>query len=156
MEIACYKKKCKFFIWITPLDNGPNEELNTLENLQKKMSNVCLNPNCCILYKANIGNRDHVFIHCNQAKELWGRFQAQTRQVIAGNNVKSFCLSLCQLNQISRKNVIFFNLGVVILWSLWLERNNRIFNNSNKSMLNLWEDSCYLRGFWCIASIQIL
>ena len=35
-----------------------------------------------------------------------------------------------------------------LLWIVWIERNNRIFKDKSRFIVNLWEDICNLIGVW--------
>ena len=48
----------------------------------------------------------------------------------------------------TKRELISFNLFVATIWSIWLERNKRLFRNSISNANNLWKDICNLTGLW--------
>ncbi|KGN48515.1 hypothetical protein Csa_002823 [Cucumis sativus] len=46
----------------------------------------------------------------------------------------------------NRQGIIRFNVVVAALWTIWLEQNNRVFNNKFASNVNIWED--ILQVYW--------
>lgn len=125
-------KKCKFFIW-SILYKGPN----TKEVLQKKAPSILSGALCAF----QVIRIDTIFL---------STFKQQTDHQVIVDDIKSLCHSLCQLKSTKEEYNHIFNLAVAILWNIWFERNNRIFSNKQKSVLNLWKDVCNYLGLWCI------
>lgn len=48
----------------------------------------------------------------------------------------------------SKKGLICHNLLVAVIWTIWLERDKRAFNNRLSNTLKVWEDICNLTGLW--------
>lgn len=60
-------------------------------------------------------------------------------------DLKDLCGNLCYINtKVKKKGLINFNLIVAAIWTIWLERNKRIFNNTCVSIINIWKDICNL------------
>lgn len=49
------------------------------------------------------------------------------------------CKLICKKKQKQKKKIIFFNTVITTIWSIWLERNDIIFNK-DKAPLDLKED----------------
>ena len=77
-------KKCKFFIW-----SLMHSSINTMKVIQKKIPNLCLNPNWCVLCKSKNDNKDHLMIHCSYAKFLWQWLIEETSTDFTKNEVKT-------------------------------------------------------------------
>ncbi|TYK10888.1 LINE-1 retrotransposable element ORF2 protein [Cucumis melo var. makuwa] len=136
-------QKCKFFIWTMV-----HQKLNTMDNIQKRNPNMCLNPNWCISCRSSNEDMNHLFILCPTAHRLWNLWSSETGIPMANTNVKDLCLSLCRLTGGNAKNIISFNAAIATLWTIWIRRNNLIFEEKDSSYQNAWEDICTLMGSW--------
>lgn len=119
-----------------------------MEILQRKMPKSCLNPNMCVLCKAASEDINHLFLTCGVSRILWDRIYSYIGLGFNIWNIKTLYESFSKLAQSNRRNIIFLNVGVVVLWSMWKERNNKIFNNTEKSMTNIWEEINNMIGLW--------
>ena len=50
------------------------------------------------------------------------------------DSTKPICKDICLLNQKHTKGVITFDLNSVFLWSIWLQRNQRIFRGKKRQL----------------------
>lgn len=125
-------KKCRFFVW-----SLFHESINSVDNLQKRLPNTYLHPNRCVLCKSIVEDMNHIFISCHFTKSLSVRLFSQVGRHLDTNNTNSLCLFHDLMKQTNRKNIICLNAGVVLLWSVWVERNNRIFKSVEKSLVNI-------------------
>lgn len=107
-----------------------------MENLQRKLPNFKLNPKWCILCQKHSENMDHLFLRCNTASTIWSKVASK----IGWHNSHSLIYSLCK--------EMLSTLIVATLWTLWNERNRRIFSNADKSNTGIWENICTLTGLW--------
>ena len=119
-----------------------------VEVLQKRLPKWILNPSWYVLCKASEENRNHLFYGCPYNKGIWEKVGALLHHQYNFDNTALLCKHICRNRPKSKKQVIHLNMAVVTLWSIWLERNKRIFNGKEKSLPALWEDIQALIGLW--------
>ena len=124
------------------------ESINTTDVLQKRLPNTYLQPNRCVLCKSVAEGLNHIFTSCHLTKSLCDKLIRHIDVQFDTRNAKSLCLSLGAMKQTNKKNVICLNAGVALLWTIWLERNSRLFRYVEKSLVNMWEDIGTLVGMW--------
>ena len=98
---------------------------------------MCLNPNRCILCCASSEDVDHLLLDCKITKALWKKMSDVLEDLV---NISNFALlgkNVSKLKQTSRRNVIKFSAIADLLWTVWIERNNRIFMEKSNSIVNL-------------------
>ena len=148
----CYRKlwkglvppRIEIFTWIACL-----EKLNTRNKLSK-LNIIPPHEDVCILCKASTESGPHLLLHCQFSWILWSWWC----------NIWSIswvCPSSIQLaleqwflpskSEISRK--LWLAGFMVIVWSIWKERNARIFTNKSCS-INEIKDLILLRLSWWI------
>lgn len=59
----------------------------------------------------------------------------------------SLCLTLCAINQ-RIALAPYYNVIAAATWTLWLDRNNMIFNENERSMLSSWKNICNFVEIW--------
>ena len=114
----------------------------------KEAPHMTLNPNWCALCRKNGEGRDHLFLKCSFALSIWQKLEMQFRRYTHQQNASSLCIEVCRVKQRSKKEIIAFNSFTITLWSIWLERNNRTFNDKEKPHYELWDDIKALTGLW--------
>ena len=119
-----------------------------MEVLQRRQPKTCINPNRCVMCHSHYETSDHLFVNCRATNFLWDTLRAQTGYQHSFNNLKSVALSLLHHNFSTRRNIIITKATVAVLWSIWTERNRRIFVIKQNSLLNLWEDCCNYIDLW--------
>lgn len=99
------------------------------ERRQSRLPSFSLNPNRCILCCQAEETLDLLFLHCPYTGYL-------------DFILDSFNLSLspCIKQSSERSDWSESNVVGSLLWSTWLENNNRIFANSFESVFHIWED----------------
>ena len=137
-------KKCRFFTW-----SLLHCCINTCDILKRKVPTLNISPNWCSLCKRHSKEIDHIFIDCHTAKILWNKLEELLGWKNQQQNVVSLCSFLCsiKIKQRNKRGIIFFNIIASVLWILWLERNNGIFKDKEKSTIDLWEDIISLSGY---------
>ncbi len=119
-----------FFTWLASLG-----KLLTADNLRRR--NIILVSWCCMC-KADGESVDHLFLHCNLARELWTMvFSLFGMQWVMLRRVVD--VLACWKGRLGRhKNRIIRDaIPHSVLWCLWRERNARTFEGSERNMLNL-------------------
>lgn len=88
-------------------------------------------PNCVMCSNEMGESRDHLFLHCITARDLWLCFvQAFGFDWVAPRTVVDL-LAFWQSREYSSglRELIWRLAPLAICWTLWKERNNRSFNN---------------------------
>lgn len=138
--------KVKVFSWVVGL-----KKILTIDNLHLlKMIIV----NACPLYLSDLESVDHLLLHYQFSYQIWMPFF----QLLGF----AYCLShlWCQLFNEERvisgssfRRRLWSTTIPSIIWSLWLERNKRIFRRKKSSFMHLL-DIIKLRTAWWIVESE--
>lgn len=113
--------KIKFFVW-----KVFKEALPVGERLAAR--NISVDTTCKVCN--NVESINHLFLHCDIAYKVWklAPFSPciDSRRLL---DLTTAWNGLCKLICLPPSGVTSGSLAPWILWSLWLARNNRIFNN---------------------------
>ena len=123
-------KKCKFFIWIA-IYKG----ILTIETIQHRIRNICLNSNWCIMCKNNIETTYHLFLYYPSILSLRSNVKVHTGWINNLNNLRDNFKHICSINTKSLKVVIHINLPVATTWIIWLERNKNSSTTTTSHLL---------------------
>lgn len=121
--------KCRFFAW-TLLHN----RVLTAENLQKR--GWPHNPSCC-LCNSTFETTVHLCKDCPFSREVWDRILSWAnlssfKGIYGSDSLYDWWRNLrSRCNKPSRRS--FDGLIIYFWWSIWLERNNRIFHSQLRS-----------------------
>jgi hypothetical protein len=118
-----------FFAWTTAL-----EEILTLDNLRKRQIIVI---NRCCMCKKNEESVDHLLLHCEVVCVLWNAIFCRFRLswVMPRRVVDLF--ACWWTGGRSRSAVVWKMVPCCLLWCLWMERNDRQFEDKERSMEEL-------------------
>jgi hypothetical protein len=123
--------KCKFFSWLL-LQN----KIWTADRLLLREW-----PNCyfCPLCERNLETAFHLMVECPYSKQIWSAAAtwagcpSLSPAIWSANfDLQSWFCHLLKVQQQYRKGV--GSLVLLIVWSLWRERNNRIFRKAELSV----------------------
>ncbi|KAA0056004.1 LINE-1 retrotransposable element ORF2 protein [Cucumis melo var. makuwa] len=123
-----------------------------VDRLQKRLPNWALSPNWYYMCNKSQEDINHLFIHCPYSQQLWSKAKALLKWTSTPNDVQSLAQNICSLNIRTQKGLITFNTSAILLWKIWLERNNRIFKQQEKDSQDLWEDILAQTGLWSCKS----
>lgn len=130
--------KVNFFVWLVF-----HKSISTNDNLSQR---GFLGPSRCILCKNQAETVCHLFLECPFCQRVWGRalsmlgnFQMEEIRGASVDETVSHWIKLTKLVGKSSnwgKSLLyaFSLLPKFLLWSIWLERNNEIFNESPPSL----------------------
>ena len=122
--------KVAFFVWTAALG-----KCLTIDNLRKRK--ICI-LDWCYMCKCNSETVDHLFLHCPVVLELWdmvlGLFGVCW--VMPMSIVE---LLACWQGRFGRHHNgdIWIFVPHCLMWCIWKERNNRYFEDNERSMLDL-------------------
>ncbi|KAK9117646.1 hypothetical protein Sjap_016593 [Stephania japonica] len=116
--------KCRVLCWMVWLD-----KVNVADILQKRCPLIYLQPSWRALCKADEESIDHVFLHCRFSLCLW---HAMATELGSGlDDDVSHAMA-------ARKGILWRTGMLMILWSLWEERNGRIFRSKDRNWEEVW------------------
>ena len=70
---------------------------------------------------------NHIFIACENAQDLWNRTDNLLLWQNSHESIKSLCNEICYIStRRTKKGAIAFNFIAVLLWTIWLERNQML------------------------------
>jgi hypothetical protein len=118
-----------FFVWSAALG-----KILTLDNLRKK--NMVL-INRCGMCKKDEEFIDHLLIHCECAQFLWNAFFSRFGLAWAMPRGVVNLLQCWWSGGRSQSAVVWKMVSLCIMWCLWSERNERFFEDSEKSLEDL-------------------
>ncbi|KAJ4765864.1 RNA-directed DNA polymerase (reverse transcriptase)-related family protein [Rhynchospora pubera] len=98
-----------------------------LTQCQLLKRNIVFQPHCHLCQHDILETAEHLFCSCPFSASLWSSLALDN---IALLGVQHLLQYVCSLN---RNDVTSVRLATA-LWSLWLERNNRIFRNSTRTV----------------------
>lgn len=133
----------KFFPWSLLY-----EKINTIDILQRKLHNFCLNPSIYALCMEKWEDLELLFLNCKLTNYLWYKLFSCVGDFTDKSSIQSIRTSICSLKPTSSENVIKFSGGATVLWSIWKERNNRTFMEKKNSTINIWVNVCNFMELW--------
>ncbi|CAN1315223.1 LINE-1 retrotransposable element ORF2 protein [Linum perenne] len=137
-KIAC-------FCWRVFFNKVP-----TIDNLQRKgLPHV----NRCVLCYSNLETVEHLFLSCEFASLLWSLLSSKLS--IHGpfsSSMKGFISGWKGLNCRSRFSPVMNVLFHAVFWSIWKERNDRIFRDSENPPGSILHSIWFKVGDWMSVS----
>ncbi|XP_019055998.1 PREDICTED: uncharacterized protein LOC109115886 [Nelumbo nucifera] len=111
-----------FLVWITALD-----KCLTRANLVRR--GIQILDLSCSLCGSSAESTDHLCIHCPFSSQLWSHFL----RWVMPRSVKELlcCWKLMGLSK--KKKTVWKTIPIAVFWSIWSERNRRIFCNKASS-----------------------
>lgn len=129
--------KIKIFAWMLWL-----EKVNTIDVLQKRLPNTTFFPSRCCLCRQDGESIDHLFARCPFTEQIWITMASELG--MQWNSVQSIQALLQMVVAVagSQKLKLLWNSGVMhVLWSIWAERNRRIFGDQDYNWMEVWESA---------------
>jgi hypothetical protein len=125
--------KVSFFLWLTA-----QNRILTWDNLRKR---GFTGPSRCTLCQHNEETMEHLLNTCHYSHQIWDwGAQAMRRSQRNRDSIRD---TLANWETISFHNPILQRIWQLlpgfILWSIWKERNKRIFNSKQSPSLTTWE-----------------
>lgn len=140
LKVAC-------FSWIVAW-----EACLTQSNLQKRRFQLCSRCPLCEEHPEEVG---HLFLHCRVTRQLWNMFLAMLGMSWAMPKSIVELLQGWSREGISKKSLRTWNtIPQAMWWTIWLERNNRIFEGTSSNIHILKQRCIFLLAFWCNLVIE--
>jgi hypothetical protein len=114
-----------FFVWSAALG-----KILTLDNLKRR--NIVL-VNRCGMCKKDEESIDHLLLHCERAQLLWNAFFGRFGLAwVMPQGVVDLLHCWWSVGR-PRSDVVWKMVPLCIMWCLWVERNGRFFEDSERS-----------------------
>jgi hypothetical protein len=125
--------KVSFFLWLTA-----QNRILTWDNLRKR---GFTGPSRCTLCQQNEETMEHLLNNCHYSQQIWDwGAQAMRRSQRHRDSIRD---TIVNWETISFHNPILQRIWQLLpgftLWSIWKERNKRIFNSRESSPTTTWE-----------------
>ena len=127
--------KVKVFIWLLVLG-----KVNVHTTMQKRRPYHYLSPGWCVLCKKENKSIDHLFLHCQFSFRLWCKIVKEfNREWVTPRS----CIDLLGLGNgffLNKKGKAPWKVATIAtLWAVWLERNNRVFEEKEEVLEYVWD-----------------
>ena len=138
--------KVTLFCWLARED-----KISTLSNLSKKGCNIQCATDTCVLCHKNSETAEHLLLNCEFSERIWHFFG----QIL---DLQSHPQSLLEVwtswipSIESQQQLLWDLLSRAIFWSIWFERNNRIFNLNVLSPISIIIKAIHLLLAWIFAA----
>ena len=142
---SCVPYRVKVFVWLVI-----HGKVNTFDLVQKRNPNMALSPAWCVLCRKDNESIDHLLIHCQVANGLWAQLRREAG-VLGALPEKCKGLLMDEVigfgsNKMAR--VMWRAMVMSLMWSLWLERNARIFSAKEMCPQDVFEKAKFLASLW--------
>jgi hypothetical protein len=129
------------------------DRLPTKLNLQRR-GIVQVADNLCISGCGNAESAVHLFLHCQVFGSLWNRIRSWIGvSGVDTNNIREHFHQFTHYLGLSKARRSFLQLlWLLCIWLVWNERNNRLFNNSEKSIEHLLDKVKFHSLWWLKAN----
>ncbi|KAG2707779.1 hypothetical protein I3760_05G162800 [Carya illinoinensis] len=122
--------KASFFVWTASLG-----KILTTDNLRKRR--IIIADWCCIC-KGGGESVNHLLLHCDVARTLWNDVFARLALVwMMPKTVEAALASWPSIRGRQSIKAMWKMIPICILWSLWRERNDRTFEDKERSIEEL-------------------
>ncbi|RVW63727.1 hypothetical protein CK203_052776 [Vitis vinifera] len=136
--------KVKALAWLVA-----HGKVNTNDKLQLRRPYKALCPQWCILCKGNGESIDHLFLHCPVTIGLWHRlFNLVGLIWVLQGALRTCWLLLLKLGNSLRGKTRWQIACLTLIWMVWQERNNRIFEDKGRTEEMVWDLIRFYSSLW--------
>ena len=116
--------------------------------LMRPYKSLC--PQWCILCKGNGESIDHLFLHCPITIRLGHKLfnLARLAWVPPRSIVDMMVIAFKGLGKSLRGKTLWQIASLTLLWMVWQERNNRIFEDKGRTEEMLWDLLLFYSSLW--------
>ena len=136
--------KVRVFCWLLIL-----KKLNTQDILQKRQPFLSVSPSWCVMCKQDSESINHLFLHCPLVYRVWiAVIQKFKVSWVLPQDVNQLIEGPFMVGR-EKKTKLMWSLAIhAILWTVWRERNQRIFENKEQSFANIIDSVYYWVALW--------
>ncbi|KAM7473769.1 hypothetical protein LguiB_021012 [Lonicera macranthoides] len=137
--------KVQVFTWLVA-----HGRVNTCDLLQKRRPNYCLSPSWCVLCKQNEETLSHILLHCPYSYFIWAKAWAEFNLcwVLPKSGAELLPMDINIDGDIPKIRTLWRCIKVAVMWMIWIERNNRIFEGKEEQREWLWERIRFVASLW--------
>lgn len=124
--------RCRFFLWLVALDR-----CWTADRLRRR---GLPHPDRCVLCDQHDESIDHILVGCPESRQLWWWvLRAIGHPECLPVNEPSFYQWLCSSRIRIREHLRrgFDTVVTLVAWTIWKERNGRIFNQQQRTWVDI-------------------
>ncbi|OVA14077.1 Reverse transcriptase zinc-binding domain [Macleaya cordata] len=134
--------KVSFMLWAATISALP-----TNENLIRRGFQLV---NRCWLCKNKEETTNHIMLHCSFSYLVWGYFiKAYGLNWVSEGSMVQHLFAWKTSRGKGRGKRVWRILNYAILWALWVERNKRVFDDRESSVLEVVNNVKSLVFLWC-------
>lgn len=139
------------FSWMSLLDRIP-----TRSNLALRRVLATGESRVCVLCGVEEESTNHLLLHCEVALKIWRKVMDWLEiNFIIPHNLFTHFACWCASSNFRRFFKAFCLIWNAVIWSIWKERNARIFKNQFKSLDDVFEDIKALSWYWSLSRLRI-
>ncbi|RVX03454.1 hypothetical protein CK203_027962 [Vitis vinifera] len=137
--------KVKALAWLVA-----HGKVNTNDKLQLRRPYKSLCPQWCILCKGSGGSIDHLFLHCPVTIGLWHKlFNLAGLVWVPPRSVEDMMvITFKGLGNSLRGKTLWQIACLTLIWLVWQERNNMIFEDKGRTEDMLWDLIQFYYSLW--------
>ncbi|RVW16200.1 putative ribonuclease H protein [Vitis vinifera] len=137
--------KVKTLAWLVA-----HGKVNTNDKLQLRRPYKALCPQWCILCKGNGESIDHLFLHCPVTIGLWHRLFNLVGVIwVPPRSIEDMLvISFKGLGNSVRGKILWQIACLTLIWMVWQERNNRIFEDKGRTEEVVWDLIRFYSSLW--------
>ncbi|RVX13392.1 Transposon TX1 uncharacterized 149 kDa protein [Vitis vinifera] len=137
--------KVKALAWLVA-----HGKVNTNDKLQLRRPYKALCPQWCILCKGNGESIDHLFLHCPVTIGLWHRLFNLVGVIwVPPRSIEDMLvISFKGLGNSVRGKTLWQVACLTLIWMVWQERNNRIFEDKGRTEEMVWDLIRFYSSLW--------
>lgn len=137
--------RVKVFAWL--LAHG---KLNTNDLVQRRNPQIQVSPSWCCLCRKGYETLNHLMLRCEFASDLWSQFY---RYLGVLRVHPRDCRSVLIEERMGpgangRAKVLWKTMVLSLLWSIWRERNARIFDDKERDKDHIFDNAKYSASLW--------
>ncbi|RVX17758.1 putative ribonuclease H protein [Vitis vinifera] len=137
--------KVKALAWLVA-----HGKVNTNDKLQLRRPYKALYPQWCILCKGHGESIDHLFLHCPITIGLWHRLFNLVGVIwVPPRSLEDMLvISFKGLGNSLRGKTLWQIACLTLIWMVWHERNNRIFEDKGRTEEMVWDLIRFYSSLW--------
>ncbi|RVW67640.1 hypothetical protein CK203_063062 [Vitis vinifera] len=142
--------KVKALAWLVA-----HGKVNTNDKLQLRRPYKSLCPQWCILCKGNGESINHLFLHCSVTIGLWHKLfnLAGLVWVPPRSFEDMLVIAFKGLGNSLRGKTLWQIACLNLVWMVWQERNNRIFEDKGRMEEMLWDLILFYSSLWASCTV---
>ena len=136
--------KVRVFGWLLTL-----KKLNTQDLSRRRKPFLSISPSLCVMCRKGSKSVNHLFLHCSVAQRIWTIIiQKFNLAWVIPQDINHLIEGDFMMGREPRTKLLWSLVIYVVIWSLWTERNWRIFERREESSGNILDSVYYWVALW--------